>query len=113
MSDLKTCPLCAEQIQAAAVVCKHCQREVREEVAASPRRSLFTPMRVAVVAAATVVVIVTVGMVSRSETAPREVSRTTLPPLLRPVTVTDQVQNIPANAWKAVPLDLPYSGDLE
>ena len=30
-----------------------------------------------------------------------------------PVTLTDEVQNLPASSWKAVALNLPYSGTVE
>jgi hypothetical protein len=29
-----------------------------------------------------------------------------------PITLTDEVQNLPANSWKAVALNLPYSGTV-
>lgn len=30
-----------------------------------------------------------------------------------PITVTDQVENVPASSWKAVGLNLPYSGTID
>ncbi len=109
MSELKTCPFCAEEIQAAAIVCKHCSRNLQAD---QPRRSRVTPMRVALGAAAVVAAFVVISVVSRVGSA-REISRETHPRTLEPVTVTDQIQNVPANSWKAVPLSLPYAGDLE
>jgi hypothetical protein len=67
-------------------------------------------MRIAVFAAALVVGVVGLGVVSRGGSSEPPPPSALHP---RPVTITDEVQNVPAASWKAVPLSLPYTGTLE
>jgi hypothetical protein len=34
-------------------------------------------------------------------------------PVKAPVTLTDEIENVPANSWKAVALNLPYTGTVD
>jgi hypothetical protein len=104
---MKKCPFCAEEIQEAAILCKHCGRELREASASSTARSRFTPLRIGLLGVAVLVVVAALGVVGRNG-VDAIVSR---PPA--PVMITDEVQNVPAASWKAIPLTLPYTGKLE
>lgn len=101
---MKNCPYCAEEIQDAAIVCKHCGRDFGQKKA-SRKRGWWTPGRIVLLA---VLVLMSWGVLSRAS------GRTGLAAAINaPITVRDEIENVPAASWKAVPLALPYGGNLD
>ena len=47
------------------------------------------------------------------QTGTRDTAKIVATAVHAPITVTDEVQNLPANSWKANPFTLPYGGTLE
>jgi len=110
---MKSCTFCAEDIQDAAIVCKHCGRDLSGD-GSSPKQSWFSPTRIVLLVVAVIVFGGLSTAVYRANTRPlTSPSSLTVPTTLEPVTVTDAIQNVPAASWKAVPLSLPYTGTLE
>jgi len=101
---MKSCPFCAEDIQDAAIVCRHCNRDLKVVPKAGWLRRRWRPSVFPPVA----VVLLVLSLV-----ALEAVSRSTINLGRKPVTITDEVQNVPAASWKAILLVLPYSGSLE
>ena len=101
---MKVCPFCAEEIQDAAIVCKHCGRGLTAEVSSS-KRTWFTRSRVVLL----VVLALVAWVILSRESGRREIATA----ISAPVTVTDRIENVPASSWKAVALALPYSGNLD
>jgi hypothetical protein len=90
---MKTCVFCAEEIQDAAVVCKHCGRELATASGAK-RRWL---KRALIVVPLLVVVLAVVAAANRG------LGARSVPPQPR----------LPAASWKAIPMTLPYTGNVE
>jgi hypothetical protein len=101
---MKNCPYCAEEIQDAAIVCKHCGRDFGEKKA-SRKRGWWTPGRIVLLAA---LALMSWGVLSRAS------GRTELAAAINaPLTVKAEIENVPAGSWKAVALSLPYAGNLD
>jgi hypothetical protein len=104
MQQKRKCPFCAEEIQLAAIICKHCGRNLTAD-ASTAKRSWIWPVGTAAI----LVLAFAAWIVLGSESGRREIAAA----VQAPVTVTDQIENVQAASWKAVPMAVPYSGNLD
>jgi hypothetical protein len=108
---MKRCPFCAEDVQDAAIVCKHCGRDLNATEASTnaavsgTTKPLVTRTHVVVGIALFGLMWVGLGRIGK----PLDAVQT---PPRAPITLQEVVQNVPAHSWKALSLDLPYSGNL-
>ncbi len=102
---MKTCLHCAEPIQLkdAGVVCKNCGRRIDDGQRGS-RRGRWTPARVVTFL---VVTLFALGLLAK-QSSRRELAAAAGVP----ITIVDAVENVPADSWKAVALNVPYGGNL-
>jgi hypothetical protein len=104
---VKACPFCAADTDDAAVACTHCHHELTD----APRRRSHAILRWVGIGVATwgvLLAVMIVSVVYRSDRNQGGVAAAALAPM----TLTDVVENLPANSWRAIPVKVPYSGTL-
>lgn len=105
---VKACPFCSENLDNAATVCPHCNWELDEAPAPAPSRLLWR----SAMTAGVVVLLTMIGAFGSTLIRARSHQGTPSLPAPAPERLADIVENLPANSWKAVPLNVPRDGVL-
>ncbi len=79
-----------------------------QPIASPPLKPLLRPVTRALL----VVFVLFLGLLWYGQ-GTRNTSRMIATAVHAPITVTDEVENIPANSWKAIAFNLPYQGTVE
>jgi hypothetical protein len=105
---VKACPFCSADTADAAGVCTHCHHELTD---AAPHRRSNAILRWVGIGVGTwgvLLAVMIVSVVYRSDETQGGVAAAALAPM----TLTDVVENLPGNSWRAIPVKVPYAGRL-
>jgi len=107
------CPACLNEIPDGSIFCNLCGKSTQPNPPSTTRTTGRFLGRLLLILGVVVIVWFVFRILSESHTTVREATQAVEAVVRAPITLKDEVENLPANSWKGVGLNLPYSGELD
>ena len=109
------CPSCSKEIPDGSGFCNLCGKatQVNPRGNAAANSGRFVGSHLLPILGVILLGWLVLRLVSQNGPTVRQTTQAVAAIVNAPVTLKDEVQNLPAASWKALPLNLPYNGDLD